>query len=120
MHILKIVVAFIACLLPLATAAQAERLLTGSEVLLLLSDATLTSNKDDKKIAQIFQKGGMTLYIENGAQSQGLWKIEGDKYCSQWPPNENWSCFAMTRDGSTIIFNSANGTRYLFDLPPAN
>ena len=120
MRILKIIVAVVFSLLSLASLAKAERLLTGSEVLLLLSDATLISNKEGKNIKQIFQKGGMTLYIENGAQSQGLWKIDGDKYCSQWPPSEIWSCFAMTRDGSTIIFNSANGTRYLFDLPSAN
>ena len=115
---MRLVIIIIVLCMSLVSSAWAERLLSGSEVSLLLSDGTLTANRDGKTIKQIFQKGGMTLYIENGAQSQGLWKIEGDKYCSQWPPNETWSCYAMSRDGSTVIFSSANGTRYLFDMPP--
>jgi hypothetical protein len=91
--------------------------ISGAVVAQLLQDVELTANDGSKNIAQIFQKSGVTLYIVNGQQSQGFWRVEGDKYCSQWPPSEHWDCFDMTRNGNLIAFISVSGKRYEMQLP---
>jgi hypothetical protein len=99
-----------------AMPALAETVLKGPAVLEMLSDKTLVNSHDGKSIAQIFQKSGMTLYLENGAQSQGFWKVEGDRYCSQWPPNETWSCYDVLQDGNSVTFVSKSGKRFPMEL----
>jgi hypothetical protein len=34
----------------------------------------------------------------------GLWKIEGDRYCSQWGANAAWSCWIVRVDGDAVTF----------------
>jgi hypothetical protein len=101
------------CVAVLATAASAgEQSLTGADIGEVLTDHTLQGVRDDgKEWQQIFQKSGATFYAIGNAQSQGLWEVRGDQYCSQWPPNESWACYAMTRDGTTFHFISAAGQR---------
>ena len=90
--------------------------LTGAEITAALSDHTLGGTRDDgKPWQQIFQKSGATFYSVNGAQSQGVWEVRGDQYCSQWPPNQSWACYDMMKDGQKIVFLSASGTRYSGD-----
>ena len=91
----------------IGSAQAAEVPLSGTEIQLILSDKILYS----KDVEQIFQKSGVTFYISGGNQSQGNWKIEGDKYCSQWPPNQAWACYDITRDGKKITFISKDGNR---------
>lgn len=95
-----------------SSAVGAESALTGVAIQALLSDKSLVANSDGKSIEQIFQKGGLTLYLENGAQSQGFWKVEGNAYCSQWPPNETWSCYDVLQDGKKVTFVSKSGKRF--------
>jgi hypothetical protein len=64
--------------------------LTGSEI-----EAAL----DDRKLryaaaTQTFYKSGKTLY-DAGRPSWGYWRIQGDEYCSQWPPNAGWECYGF-------------------------
>ena len=101
------------CLAALSTAAFAgEQSLTGVDIGEALTDHTLQGVRDDgKEWRQIFQKSGVTYYSVGSAQSQGLWEVRGDQYCSQWPPNESWACYGMTRDGTTFHFISAAGQR---------
>ena len=65
--------------------------------------------------SQTFDRGGATAFISQGKTSTGRWDVEGDQYCSTWPPSDQWSCYrvASSVDGSvtTIIWISADGSR---------
>ncbi len=93
--------------------------LSGADIAFVLQDVELTAHDDGKHISQIFQKAGVTLYIVDGQQSQGFWRVEADKYCSQWPPHEQWDCYDVTQNGKTIAFISSTGKRYEMLLPDA-
>jgi hypothetical protein len=99
----------------LSFAAQAEeKKMTGAEIIATLSNHTLGSAGDGgKSWQQIFQKSGITYYSAKGAQSQGNWDVRGDQYCSQWPPNQSWTCYDMTVDGGIFAFVSASGDKTL-------
>jgi hypothetical protein len=108
---------FIALAFLSSTAHAVEERLNGEIIKAVLSDKVLTANTDGRKIEQIFQASGLTLYIVDGQQSQGTWKVEGDKYCSQWPPSQIWACYDVTRENEIITFISSSGTRYPMALP---
>ena len=89
-----------------------EQKLTGVEIEMALSDHTLQGSDENSNVwRQIFQKAGATYYAVNGGQSQGVWQVRGDQYCSQWPPNESWTCYDLLRDGENFIFVSGSGQR---------
>jgi S-adenosylhomocysteine hydrolase len=100
-----------------SSAIAEERKLTGAEITAALTDTVLSAKTDT---TQIFQMSGVTFYSENGSQSQGFWKVSGDQYCSQWPPNTAWPCYDVLQDGSKITFVSASGNRYEMQLPKSN
>lgn len=52
---------------------------------------------------QDFRASGKTLY-NAGADSWGNWQVRDDQYCSQWPPNDLWACYAMDRKGDALRF----------------
>jgi hypothetical protein len=97
----------LASLLMFTSAQAAETNLTSVQMQMILSDKILYG----KDAEQIFQKSGVTFYSAGGSQSQGNWKIDGEKYCSQWPPNEAWACYDITQDGNKITFISKDGNR---------
>ncbi len=97
----------LASILVICTAQAAETKLSGAEMQTILNDKILYGNDAE----QIFQKSGVTFYSTGGNQSQGNWKIEDEKYCSQWPPNLAWSCYDITQDGNKITFISKDGNR---------
>ena len=88
----------------------------------LLSDNTLTSTETDRVTEQVFQASGVTFTVDisTKAQSQGFWRIENDKYCSQWQPSEHWSCYDVFSNDQGVVFVSSNGTRYQMATPPAD
>jgi hypothetical protein len=105
-------------LLLLATPAiAAEEKLSGDVIKAVLSDKVLTADDGGKKVEQIFQATGLTLYKVDGQQSIGTWKVEGDKYCSVWPPSQFWACYDVTRENEVITFIASDGTRYPMSLP---
>ena len=97
----------LASLLMICNAHAAEKKLSGAEMQSVLSDKILYAKGNE----QIFQKSGVTFYASGGNQSQGNWKIDGEKYCSQWPPNQAWACYGMTQDDNKITFISKDGDR---------
>ncbi len=97
----------LASLLLISSAQASETKLTSAAMQTILSDKILYG----KDAEQIFQKSGVTFYLSGGSQSQGNWKIDGEKYCSQWPPNEAWACYDITQDGNKITFISKDGNR---------
>jgi len=57
---------------------------------------------------QDFRALGKTLY-NAGRDSWGYWRVEGDQYCSQWPPSDLWACYDMTGNGDRLRFIGAAG-----------
>lgn len=83
--------------------------LTGAEIRKALTGRTLVYlDKEDPTrrvdTIQDFRASGATLYTFKGRESWGYWRVENDQYCSQWPPNDLWACYAMERDGETLRF----------------
>ena len=52
---------------------------------------------------QDFRASGRTLY-KAGRDSWGYWRVEGDQYCSSWPPSDLWACYDMERVGDRVRF----------------
>ena len=42
---------------------------------------------------QEFKAGGQTM----AGSGEGRWRVEGDRYCSVWPPSESWACYDVDR-----------------------
>jgi hypothetical protein len=99
-----------------------DKKLDAAEIQVLLNDITLKSIDAERAVEQVFQKSGatFTIDIETKALSQGFWRLEGDKYCSQWPPSEHWSCYDVYGNDKIVVFVSSNGTRYQMQTPPAD
>jgi hypothetical protein len=56
---------------------------------------------------QDFHAGGRTL----AGMGEGRWKVDGDHYCSAWPPSENWACYEVDREarGLDLRFTGKDG-----------
>lgn len=75
-----------------------------------LSGPQIEAALDGRKLvystaSQTFYKSGRTLY-DTGRPSWGYWRIQGDAYCSQWPPNDGWDCYSFERRVRTSVDNS--------------
>ncbi|MCP5088733.1 MAG: hypothetical protein GY952_18230 [Rhodobacteraceae bacterium] len=89
-----------------AVAAQDWRKLDSSEIA-----AALTSRHIQYENAQQdFFASGKTLY-DAGKPSWGYWRVQGDQFCSQWPPNGDWSCYDLFKssDGQKLRFIGFGG-----------
>lgn len=53
---------------------------------------------------QDFMADGRTLYETGGKPSWGSWRVQGDQYCSVWPPSDRWSCYEVAARGLEIRF----------------
>jgi hypothetical protein len=98
-------------------AAAAERTLTGPEIAQLLAGNTVDGAAAKGRSLQYFDASGSTTYVGPGEPpSQGRWRVEGDKYCSQWPPSDGWACYDVEGEPEasppTITWIGASGTRY--------
>jgi len=98
-------------------ASAAERALKGAEITALLAGNTATGTSERGPWKQYFDTSGGTAYAR-GAEplSRGAWAVQGDRFCSQWPPNETWVCYAVTGDldakPRTVTWIGDSGTRY--------
>jgi hypothetical protein len=97
-------------------AAAEERSLGGAEIRALLPTIIVRGNGT----AQTFSASGETTYSEHGRDSHGRWSVEGDLYCSVWPPNETKACYGIAveegpPDGgpATIIWSDPSGERII-------
>lgn len=94
----------------LATPVLAEdwRALSGAEIAEALTGRELTY---ENGAVQVFREGGGTSYGAGAGFSEGHWRVEGDEYCSNWPPAAIWSCYGLERDGETgrLRFAGASG-----------
>jgi len=97
---------FVLCLLAVAGSAAAEdwRSMSGAEISEALTGKTLAY-----EVAwQEFRVSGQTLY-NAGRDNWGYWRVEGDRYCSQWPPQGGWDCYNLESDGHDVRFVESNG-----------
>lgn len=87
--------------------AQDWQELDGAGILAALNDQTYDYPRG---VWQQFSQSGETLY-NAGRDSWGNWRVEGDQYCSQWPPGQDWDCFVVdsTPDGRQIRFRGEFG-----------
>lgn len=92
---------------PLAPMAHAEgwQILSGPEISTVLSKTKLQY----ADASQVFYASGRTLY-SSGRPSWGYWRVEGDQYCSQWPPGDLWACYGMARLGDILRFIAEDGS----------
>ena len=107
-----------------APTQAAERPLTGPEITTLLSGNTALGKTDRGGWKQYFEPGGGTAYAGGTDVSRGAWAVQGDKFCSQWPPNEAWVCYDVTGDltarPKTVTWIGASGTRYPAEVQAGN
>jgi hypothetical protein len=101
-------------------ALAAEQKFDGARIQDILSDITLASSESGRVVEQIFQKNGVTLYVVDGQQSQGFWRVEADRYCSLWPPSEHWDCYDVFGEDGYVTFVSSSGTRTRMERPSAD
>lgn len=83
------------------------RPLDGRAIAAALSGATLVY----PTARQTFYASGRTLY-DAGEESWGFWSVEDDRYCSQWPPSDRWTCYVISEDAETgaIRFDGGQGS----------
>lgn len=60
---------------------------------------------------QTFSPSGDTRY-DSGHLQPGHWRIDGDRYCSQWPPSDGWTCYGLeiSTDGHKLRFFADDGS----------
>jgi len=90
----------------IATATAEERTLSGPEIAPFLQNIVSMGNNS----RQTFSGDGTTSYSENGRYSAGRWQVQGNKYCSQWPPNTSWACYHVAIDeaAGTIVWHDGS------------
>lgn len=55
--------------------------------------------------SQDFKPDGQTL----AGGAWGKWRVEGDRYCSAWPPSDLWACYEVATRGLEVRFTAENG-----------
>jgi hypothetical protein len=78
--------------------------LDGDQIRAALTDRVL----EYETAWQDFRSSGRTLY-HAGSDSWGYWRVQGDQYCSQWPPSDLWTCYDMDRQGNALRFVGETG-----------
>lgn len=58
---------------------------------------------------QNFFQDGRTLYEAGGGESWGKWWVEGDRYCSSWPPSDVAACYGVEAQGLEVRFTGKGG-----------
>ena len=90
------------CVSGVAAAGDTWTSLTGEEIRQALSDRKLRY----ETAWQEFRASGRTLY-NAGQDSWGYWRVEGNQYCSKWPPSDLWACYDMARSGDRVRFSGS-------------
>lgn len=90
---------------PMGGHAEEWRVLEGGAIKAALEGRSL--NYGDA--SQNFETGGLTVYFA-GEPSSGEWRVEGNLYCSRWPPGEQWDCYDVEGKIGAIRFIGPDGT----------
>ena len=92
-------VAFVLCLMSAPALAEDWQPLTGDQVKSALSARVLGYEGGQ---TQDFHADGGTLYEGDGRSQSGQWRVEGDRFCSVWPPSDRWSCYGVEREAAGL------------------
>lgn len=81
--------------------SEGWRTVTGEALRTALTDRRLQFGTTQ----QTFYASGRTLY-DAGRPSWGRWRVQGDQYCSLWPPQGTWTCYdiLLSSDGQRVRF----------------
>lgn len=71
-----------------------ERKLNGAEITALLPDIIAIG----ETTRQTFESSGLTHYDDGRRPTVGRWRVQGDSYCSTWPPGDGWRCYGVRVD----------------------
>lgn len=97
--------ALILALWPGFLAAEEFRTLAGDEILSVLTGQKLDYGEG---ISQTFDDTMLTQYFAGGP-SAGRWAVQGDRYCSLWPPSDLWACYDVQQRDDVIRFIDDSG-----------
>jgi hypothetical protein len=87
-------------------------IMTPEEFQNILSGNTMIGEWAGTPYRQYFSENGTTIYLSNGSQSEGTWRITEDgKYCSVWPPSPAEACYIVTRKDQELVWYSGS-SRY--------
>ena len=105
---MRIVLGVVLALAPCMALAEDWQKLDGPAITLALS-ARVLGYADGK--TQSFAADGVTIYTADSDQS-GHWRVEGDRYCSVWPPSDRWTCYGIEAEagGLDIRFVAGDGS----------
>ena len=98
-------IALILALWPLSAGAVEWEMLEGDALRAALEGRKLVYTSG---AWQEFRASGKTLY-NAGEDSWGNWRVQGDQYCSQWPPSDLWACYDVQRGDDLIRFIGPSG-----------
>lgn len=78
--------------------------LNSSEIKKLLTENTMNGVHYHKRTAQYFSESGLTLWAGEGDKkpSEGQWKVEGNKYCSDF--GSGWGCYKIVSDEKQGVY----------------
>ena len=97
----------LALVLPvLMFAGQAQAAMTGDQIKAAVSGKTLAFTGEFNGTANFATDGTSSMTLKAGEKNTGKWKIDGDKFCSQW---SDWAeeCATWTDEGGKYV--TSNG-----------
>ena len=108
---MRILIAFLFCISAVAASAENWFGLDGQGIGSILKDGQVTYENGHR---QSFYADGTTEYSAGSQPSIGNWLVEGDFYCSQWPPQKDWDCYTVQLSDvpGRILFTGMGGDRY--------
>lgn len=62
---------------------------------------------------QNFFQDGRTLFEAGDGEAWGKWWVEGDRYCSVWPPSDVAACYGVELRGLDVRFTGEGGEESL-------
>ena len=98
--------------------AAEPKVLNGDEIAALLPTIVALSPQS----RQTFSSAGPTTYTDRGRDTFGSWRVQGDQYCSEWPPAGGWSCYTVEYDPvtATLVWIDGGGHRTINTVEPKN
>ncbi|SLN41488.1 hypothetical protein PSA7680_02069 [Pseudoruegeria aquimaris] len=104
---MKAILAAVLALAPATGFAAEWKTLGENEILAVLAGASV----EYIAARQEFLSSGDTIW-DTGEKQLGHWTVNGGKYCSQWPPSSEITCYTveqMVEDESRIRFTDPQG-----------
>jgi len=103
---------------PAIGVAAEERIVQGPEIISLLANQTVNGDSFEQSFGDpTGHDNASTTYWEGKNASFGRWRIEGDEYCSQWPPSEFWTCYKVATyvagAKTFVVWIGSDGTRFV-------